>query len=128
MDDDDESGAIGGMLGKGNRSILRKPALVPLCPPHIPHVLTWAQTRATMVESQQLRALAWHGLYQRIYSHLSKVPYLFVPYSQFYQDHPLSEHSSDSNSSNSEPFITFPSCLLLPTLKTSSINNHISGL
>jgi hypothetical protein len=33
-DYDDE---IGGMIGKGNRSIRRKPAPVPLCPPQTPH-------------------------------------------------------------------------------------------
>jgi hypothetical protein len=32
-DDDDECGAIGIMLGSGNRSTRRKPAQVPLCPP-----------------------------------------------------------------------------------------------
>jgi hypothetical protein len=32
-DDDDECGATGGMLGRGNRSTRRKPAPVPLCPP-----------------------------------------------------------------------------------------------
>jgi hypothetical protein len=44
-DDDDELGAIGGMIGKGNRSGRRKPASVPLCPPQVPHDLTWTRTR-----------------------------------------------------------------------------------
>jgi hypothetical protein len=35
-DDDDECGAIGGMLGKGNGSTRRKPAPVLLCPPRWP--------------------------------------------------------------------------------------------
>jgi hypothetical protein len=42
---DYEEGEIGGMIGKGNRSIRRKPALEPLCPPQTPHVVrkrTWA--------------------------------------------------------------------------------------
>jgi hypothetical protein len=43
MTDDDVCGAAGRMTGKGNRST-RKPALVPLCPPQIPHDLTWART------------------------------------------------------------------------------------
>jgi hypothetical protein len=43
---DDECGAVGGMrIGKENRSILRKPAPVPLCPPQIPHNPTWARSR-----------------------------------------------------------------------------------
>jgi hypothetical protein len=37
--DDDDCGTAGGMIGKGNRSTRRKPALVPLCPPQIPSVL-----------------------------------------------------------------------------------------
>jgi hypothetical protein len=40
-------------FGKGNRSILRKPAPVPLCPPQIPHDLTRA---ATM---RNRRLIAW---------------------------------------------------------------------
>jgi hypothetical protein len=46
-DDDDECGAVGGMrIGRGSRSTRRKSAPVPLCPPQIPHDLTWARTRA----------------------------------------------------------------------------------
>jgi hypothetical protein len=33
MMDDDECGAVGGVIGKGNRSLLRNPSQVPLCPP-----------------------------------------------------------------------------------------------
>jgi hypothetical protein len=41
-DDDDDCGAVGGMrIGRGNRSTQRKPAPVPICPPQIPHDLTW---------------------------------------------------------------------------------------
>jgi hypothetical protein len=36
--DYDDDAEIGGMMiGRGNRSTLRKPALVPLCPPQTPH-------------------------------------------------------------------------------------------
>jgi hypothetical protein len=39
---DERNGAFGGMrIGKGNRNIRRKTAEVPLCPPQIPHDLTW---------------------------------------------------------------------------------------
>jgi hypothetical protein len=45
MIDDDACEPVGGMrIGRGN-STRRKPALVPRCPPQIPHELTWAQTR-----------------------------------------------------------------------------------
>jgi hypothetical protein len=38
----DECGAVGGLtIGRGNRSILRKPGPVPFCPPQIPRGLTW---------------------------------------------------------------------------------------
>jgi hypothetical protein len=37
---DYDDGEIGGMMiGRGNRSIRRKPTLVPLCPPQKPHML-----------------------------------------------------------------------------------------
>jgi hypothetical protein len=38
---DDERGAVGGMIGTGNRSTRRKLAPVLLCPPQIPLDLTW---------------------------------------------------------------------------------------
>jgi hypothetical protein len=48
--DDYECGAVGGMrTGRANRSTRRKPAPVPLCPPQIPHDLTWARTRAATI-------------------------------------------------------------------------------
>jgi hypothetical protein len=53
-DYDDEQ--IGGMMiGGGNRSTLRKPAPMPLCPPQTPHA---AQTQnwAAAVGSQRLTA------------------------------------------------------------------------
>jgi hypothetical protein len=56
---DDECGAVGGIrIGKGNRSTRRKPAQVPLCPPQIPHDLTWAGTRNAAVGNQWLTAWA----------------------------------------------------------------------
>jgi hypothetical protein len=57
MVDDDECGAVGGMrIGRGNRSIRRKPVPVPLCPPQNPHNLIWARTRAAAVGSGRLTA------------------------------------------------------------------------
>jgi hypothetical protein len=46
-----DDGEIGGMIGRGNRSIWRKPASVPLCPPQTPHAAR-TRTRATTVGSQ----------------------------------------------------------------------------
>jgi hypothetical protein len=65
MIDDDDYGAVGGMrIGRGNRSTRRKPAPVPLCPPQIPHDLSWDRTRAAAVGSQRLTtwAMARPGL------------------------------------------------------------------
>jgi hypothetical protein len=59
---DYDNGEIGGMIGRGNRSTRRKPALVLLCPPQTPHAArtrTWAAT----VGSQRLTAELRHGLY-----------------------------------------------------------------
>jgi hypothetical protein len=57
MIDDGDCGAIDGMkIGRGNRSVLRKPAPAPLCPPQIPHDQTRARTRAVTVGSQRLTA------------------------------------------------------------------------
>jgi hypothetical protein len=51
IDDNDDYGAVGGMrIGRGNRSTRRKPTPVPLCPPQIPHDLTWDRTRDAAVE------------------------------------------------------------------------------
>jgi hypothetical protein len=59
MIDDDDYGAVVGMrIGRGNRSTRRKPAPVPLCPPQIPHDLTWDRTRGAAVGSQRLTAWA----------------------------------------------------------------------
>jgi hypothetical protein len=56
---DDECGAADGMrIGRGSRSTRRTPAPMPLCPPQIPHDLTWARTRATVVGSRRLTAWA----------------------------------------------------------------------
>jgi hypothetical protein len=54
---DYDDGEFGGMkIGKGNRSIRRKPAPAPLRPPQIPLDQTRARTRATAVGSQRLTA------------------------------------------------------------------------
>jgi hypothetical protein len=54
-----EYGAFGGMrIGRGNRSTLRNLVSVPLCPPQIPHDLTWDRTRAAAVGSRRLTAWA----------------------------------------------------------------------
>jgi hypothetical protein len=50
---DYDDGEIGGMIGKGNRSTWRKPALVPLCPLQTPHAAR-TRTRDDAVGSQQL--------------------------------------------------------------------------
>jgi hypothetical protein len=54
--DDDECGAVGGMIGKGNRSTRRTPAPVPVRPPQIPHDLTRARTQAAAMENQHSEA------------------------------------------------------------------------
>jgi hypothetical protein len=57
MIDEGDCGAIGGMqIGRGNRSIRRKPAPAPRCPPQIPYDQTRAPTRATAVGNQRLTA------------------------------------------------------------------------
>jgi hypothetical protein len=57
MIDEDDCGAVGGIkIGRGNRSIRRKPAPEPICPPQIPHDQTRARTRAAAVGSQRLTA------------------------------------------------------------------------
>jgi hypothetical protein len=56
--DDDECGAVGGMIGRGNWSTWRKPATMSLCSPQIPHDLTSARTRAAAEGSRRLTAWA----------------------------------------------------------------------
>jgi hypothetical protein len=54
-DDDDECGAVCGMIiGRGNRSPRRKATPMTLCPPQIPHDLTWSRIRVAAVESRRL--------------------------------------------------------------------------
>jgi hypothetical protein len=57
-------------IGRGNRSTRRKPAPAPLCPPQIPHDLTWARIRAAEVGSRRLtawtRARSTFGLLARL--------------------------------------------------------------
>jgi hypothetical protein len=58
MIDDDVCGGTGGMqIGTGNRSTRRKPALVPLCPPQIPHDLTRARTQGAATGNRLLNRL-----------------------------------------------------------------------
>jgi hypothetical protein len=57
---DYDTGEIGGMIGRGNRSTRRKPAPVPLCPPQIPRVAR-TRTRAAAVGSQRLTAELRHS-------------------------------------------------------------------
>jgi hypothetical protein len=58
MIDYGECGAIGGMkIGRGNRSIRRKPAPAPPCPPQIPYDLTWALTQPPALRSQRRQRL-----------------------------------------------------------------------
>jgi hypothetical protein len=65
MIDVDDYGAVGGMrIGRGNRSTRRKPAPVPLCPPHD---LTWDRTRAAAVGSQRLTTWAMARTSMRSY-------------------------------------------------------------
>jgi hypothetical protein len=48
---DDVCGAVCGMrIDRGNRSIRRKPAPVPLSPPQVSHDITWDRTRATALQ------------------------------------------------------------------------------
>jgi hypothetical protein len=50
-----EYGAVGGMrIGGGNQSTWWNPPPVPFCPPQIPYDLTWGQTQAMAMRSQQL--------------------------------------------------------------------------
>jgi hypothetical protein len=54
----DKYGAVGKMrIGKGNRSILRKPVPVPLCPRQIPHDLT----RTTAARNRRPTTELWHS-------------------------------------------------------------------
>jgi hypothetical protein len=55
----DECGAVGGIkIRRGNKSIRRKLAPVPLCQPKIPYDLIWARTRATTIGSRRLSSWA----------------------------------------------------------------------
>jgi hypothetical protein len=59
--DYDKCGAVGGIIGRGNRSTRKEPAAMSRCPPRTPHGLTRARTRAAAVGSQRLTAwaMAW---------------------------------------------------------------------
>jgi hypothetical protein len=51
---DEECGAVKGMIDRGNRSTQRKPAPMLLCPPQIPHNLIRAGTRVTTAGTRWL--------------------------------------------------------------------------
>jgi hypothetical protein len=53
-DDDDERGTGGRMSGRGRQIIQRNPALVPHCPPQIPHELIRSRTRSAAVGSRRI--------------------------------------------------------------------------
>jgi hypothetical protein len=57
---DDECGAVGEIwIGRGNRSMRKKSAPVPLRPSQIPHDLTWVRTRAAASAVGSRRLTAW---------------------------------------------------------------------
>jgi hypothetical protein len=57
---DDECGAVGGMIGRGNRSTRRKPVPMPLCPPQIPQDATRARTQGAVGNRRlSARDTAW---------------------------------------------------------------------
>jgi hypothetical protein len=58
---DDECRVIGGMICRGKRNTWRKPAPVPLCPPQIPHDLTWTQkpSRGNRSTNQTFASRDW---------------------------------------------------------------------
>jgi hypothetical protein len=59
-DDNYECGAVGGMgVCTGIRSTRRHSALVSLCPPQIPHDLTWPRAQTTAVGSRLLTLLRY---------------------------------------------------------------------
>jgi hypothetical protein len=61
--------------GRGNRSIRRKTASVPLCQPQIPHDLTRVRTLAATVESRQLTAWAMARSAIWPYTQLTSIQY-----------------------------------------------------
>jgi hypothetical protein len=69
--DDDERGAIGGIIDKGNRSTRRKSLPLPFCRPQIPNYLILARTRTAGVGSQQLTswAIARHRGHNYLFIH-----------------------------------------------------------
>jgi hypothetical protein len=60
MTDDDEYGAVDGIIGKGNRSTWIKRVPVLLCP-QIPHDLTRTPTHTAAVGSHDKPPELWHG-------------------------------------------------------------------
>jgi hypothetical protein len=63
MNDDDECGALGGMIGRGTEVFgKKKTAPVPLSPPQIPLDLIWARTWAAPAVGSQRPTELRHGL------------------------------------------------------------------
>jgi hypothetical protein len=56
MVNDDERGAVGGLIGRGNRSTRREPTSLPLWPPQILRDVIWTRTWPALVESLRLKA------------------------------------------------------------------------
>jgi hypothetical protein len=78
MKDDGDCGAIGGMkIGRGNRSIRRKPAAMTLCPPQIPHDLTWDRIRAAAVRNRRLTAWARAKPIITVYLRTVKIHFMY---------------------------------------------------
>jgi hypothetical protein len=72
MIEGDNCGADGRLRnGRGNRSTTRKPASMSLCPPQIPHDLTWDRTQATAVRSRGLTA--WAMAQPKLWCYFSSV-------------------------------------------------------
>jgi hypothetical protein len=88
MKDDDECGAVSGMrIGSGKESTWRNPAPVPLCPPQIPHDLTWAGTLAAAVGSRRLTAWAMARLFSEMFVAIYKTTRYYNP-----EEHTLYTH------------------------------------
>jgi hypothetical protein len=74
---DYDDGEIGGMIGRGNRSIRRKPAPVPLCPPQTPHACPDANPgrRGGKLELRHGLADVPFHLFTASYSRTPPIPY-----------------------------------------------------
>jgi hypothetical protein len=71
MMNDDECGAIGVMLGMGNRSTQRRPAPVQFCPPQIPHELAPRPSRWEVATNRLSYVTAQIRCYRNLRQHFS---------------------------------------------------------